>query len=71
MTRAWSLALILAVRGLRAEPALPEGARPELAVLEAPQALSGWAQALASLGTGQRATVSAVHFGRPRLRLPL
>ena len=64
------LALILLAFGarLRADRALPQGIHPELAVMEAPQALSGWAQALADLKAGKRLSVSACNIGDSHLQ---
>jgi lysophospholipase L1-like esterase len=64
----WGVVLLLAVaEGLGAD-ALPQGAQPALARIEAPQALSAWTAALQSLSQGARSTVSVLHFGDSHLQ---
>lgn len=53
--------------GLHADGS-PEGARPDLARIDAPQALTAWTSALQGLSVGTRSRVSVVHIGDSHLQ---
>jgi lysophospholipase L1-like esterase len=69
MRRMITLLVAMLVTGaLQAAVVLPEGAHPERAVIEAPEALAAWSQALADLKAGKRKGVSVCHFGDSHLQ---